>query len=97
MRFVLMVFVVISMCAAWPTFGADKPLVVEVWPGRAPDESGNIGEEMVRMSPKLDRKQVEVTEPTRLVTNVTKPTLTIYRPATDKNTGTAMLICPGGA
>jgi acetyl esterase/lipase len=96
MRFTLKVFLVISMCAAWPTFGADKPLVVEVWPGRAPEESSNIGEEKFRMSPKLDRKQVEVTEQTRLVTNVTKPTLTIYRPAKDKDTGTSMLICPGG-
>jgi acetyl esterase/lipase len=48
------------------------------------------------MSPKLDRKQVEVTEQTRLITDVTKPTLTIYRPMKDKDTGTAMLICPGG-
>ena len=48
------------------------------------------------MSPKSDRKHVEVTEPTRLVTNVTKPTLTIYRPAKEKDTGTAVLICPGG-
>jgi len=48
------------------------------------------------MSPKLDRKQVEVTEQTRLLTNVTKPTLTIYRPAKEKDTGTAVLICPGG-
>jgi len=96
MRLVLKVFLVISICAAWPTFGADKPLVVEVWPGLAPEESGNIGEEKFRMSPKLDRKQVEVTEPTRLVTNVTKPTITIYRPAKDKDTGTAILICPGG-
>jgi acetyl esterase/lipase len=96
MRFALNIFLVISMCESWPTFGAEKSLVVEVWPGRAPDESDNFDKEMVRMSPKLDRKQVEVTEPTRLVTNVTKPTLTIYRPTKDKNTGTAMLICPGG-
>jgi hypothetical protein len=60
MRFALMVSLVISMCAAWPTVGADKPLDVEVWPGRAPDESDNNDEEMIRMSPKLDRKQVEV-------------------------------------
>jgi acetyl esterase/lipase len=84
------------MCAAWPTIGAEKPLVVEVWPGTPPDESGNIGEEMIRMSPKLDQKQVEVTEPTRLVTNVIKPTLTIYPLAKEKDTGTAVLICPGG-
>jgi hypothetical protein len=37
-----MVSLFISMCAAWPAFGADKPLVVEVWPGTAPEESGNI-------------------------------------------------------
>jgi acetyl esterase/lipase len=48
------------------------------------------------MSPKLDHKQVEVTEPTRLVTNVSRPTLSIYRPPQGHDTGTAMLICPGG-
>jgi len=75
---------------------AAEPLVVEIWPGRVPDESGNVGAERVRMSPKLDRKQVEVTEQTRLITDVTRPTITIHRPAAEKNTGTAMLICPGG-
>ena len=78
------------------TASAAEPLVVDIWPGKVPDESGDIGAERVRMSPKLDRKQVEVTEPTRLITDVTKPTITIYRPAMDKDTGTAMLICPGG-
>jgi len=48
------------------------------------------------MSPKLDRKQVEVTEPTKLITGVTNPTITLYRPAKGKESGTAMLICPGG-
>src|SRR5207245_8221293 len=37
-----------------------------------------------------------VTEPTRLVTNVSKPTIMIYRPARDKDTGATVLICPGG-
>jgi acetyl esterase/lipase len=76
--------------------GAEKPLVVALWPGKAPEETGTIGPEKVRMSPKLTRKEVEVTEPTRLVTNVSKPTLTVYRPAKDRDTGTAILICPGG-
>ena len=87
---------VVSLCLAWPITAAEKPIVVELWPGKPPDETGKIGAEYVRMSPKLDRKQVEVTEPTRMITNVTKPTVTIYRPAKDKDTGTAMLICPGG-
>jgi acetyl esterase/lipase len=75
---------------------ADRPQVVELWPGEVPDEVGNIGAEKTLLSPRLDRKKVEVTEPTRMVTNVSKPTLTIYRPAKEKDTATAVLICPGG-
>ena len=96
MRLTSWLFFSAGLFLAGPVVAADKPLVVELWPGKVPDETGNIGPEKVRMSPKLDRKQVEVTEPTRLVTNVSKPTLTIYRPAKDKDTGAAILICPGG-
>jgi len=96
MRFAWTVSLAICLCAAWPVGGADNPLVVELWPGKVPDETGNIGAEKFVMSPKLDRKQVEVTEPTKMVTNVTKPTITVYRPAKDNDTGTALLICPGG-
>jgi acetyl esterase/lipase len=95
-RFGLMVCLIVSMCVAGTAIATEQPQVVEIWPGTPPDEPGTIGEEKVRMSPKLDRKQVEVNEPTRLITNVTKPTLTIYRPAKEKDTGTAVLICPGG-
>ena len=96
MRFAPTVSLAVWLCVAGPAVGADTPLVVELWPGAAPDEPGTIGAEYVRMSPKLDRTQVEVTEPTRMVTNVTRPTLTVYRPARDADTGTAVLICPGG-
>ena len=75
---------------------ADKPVVVELWPGKPPDETGTIGAETTRPSPKLDRSQVEVTESTLLVTNVTKPTISVCRPPKDKDTGTAVVICPGG-
>jgi acetyl esterase/lipase len=85
------------LCLPGPVVvAADRPQVVEVWPGEVPDEVGNIGAEKTLLSPKLDRKQVEVTDPTRMVTNVSKPTLTIYRPAKEKDTSTAVLICPGG-
>jgi acetyl esterase/lipase len=75
---------------------ADAPRVVDVWPDTPPEETGGIGDEKVVLSPALDRTQVEVTESTRMITNVTKPTLTIYRPARDADTGTAVVICPGG-
>ena len=80
MRFMSMLSLGCLIAAGWPFCAAADPLVVELWPGRIPDDIGNIGEEKVLMSPKLDRKQVEVTEPTRMVTNVSKPTITIYRP-----------------
>ncbi|MBC8876341.1 MAG: alpha/beta hydrolase [Planctomycetes bacterium] len=70
--------------------------VVELWPGQVPDEVRSMGAEKVVMSPVLDRKQVDVTESTRMATNVSQPTLTIYPPQQDTRTGTAILICPGG-
>jgi acetyl esterase/lipase len=79
-----------------PPAPAERPVVIELWPGKIPDEAGGIGAEYGRMSPKLDRTQVEVTELTRMVTNVTKPTVTVYRPAKGKDTGTAVIVCPGG-
>src|SRR5262249_36513062 len=76
--------------------GADSPQVIEIWPGKVPDETNTIGPERLRMSPKLDRKQVEVTEPTRMITDISRPTISIYRPSQEKSSRTAMLICPGG-
>src|SRR5262245_40028207 len=95
-RFMQMASLVTWSCLIASAFGADAPLVVDVWPNMPPDEPGTIGAEQTVMSPKLDRKTVEVTESTRMLTNVTKPTLTIYRPAKENDSGTAMLICPGG-
>jgi acetyl esterase/lipase len=68
---------------------AEGPLVLEVWPGKAPGETGSIGEEKV-----LEQKPGE--RPVKRLTNVSKPTLTIFRPAKEKDTGAAVLICPGG-
>jgi len=70
--------------------------VVELWPGKVPDEIDHMGPEKVVMSPALERRQTEVTESTRMITNVSRPTLTICRPSKDNDAGTAMLICPGG-
>jgi acetyl esterase/lipase len=95
-RIVAVASLISWLWAAWPTVAADMPTVVELWPGKVPDETGTIGPETVRMSPKHTRNEAEVTQPTRLVTNVSKPTLTLYRPAKEKDTGAAILICPGG-
>ena len=74
----------LTLCMS--TVHAAEPLVVDLWPGKAPGETGAAGEE-------------KVTGPAgnRHVTDVSKPTLTIYRPEKEKDTGTAVIIAPGGA
>jgi acetyl esterase/lipase len=69
---------------------AAEPLVVDVWPGKTPGDIGIKGQETIRML------ESPLAGQTKLVTNVTKPTLTIYQAPREKNTGTAMIICPGG-
>jgi acetyl esterase/lipase len=95
-RLWLIISLVLGTCAFRVVSAAEHPLVLDVWPQGPPDEPGKIGPERTRMSPKLDRKQVEVTEQTLLITDVTQPTLTLYRPAKNIDTGTMMIICPGG-
>ena len=68
---------------------ADAPKTVDLWPGQVPGESGQVGEEKV-----LENKPNE--KPVKKVTNVSKPTLTIFRAPKDKDTGAAVVIAPGG-
>jgi acetyl esterase/lipase len=68
---------------------AAEPPTLEVWPGDVPGEKGDIPEESVQ-PPNEGQK------PVRRVTNVTRPTITVYRPEPGKETGAAVLICPGG-
>jgi acetyl esterase/lipase len=75
---------------------AAEPLVVDLWPGKPPGDVGITGEEKF-IELMVNGKPYQVGgRPTKWLTNVSKPTLTVYRPAKDKDTGTAMLICPGG-
>src|SRR5207245_11446643 len=66
------------------------PAVLPVWPGAVPGDYGAIGPERVRAPSEAPTKNA------KWITGVTKPTITIFRPAEEKNTGTAILICPGG-
>jgi acetyl esterase/lipase len=70
---------------------AAEPLTVDLWPGKTPGDVGIAGEE------KSFAYQSEILGgPTQLVTNVSRPTLTVYRADQTKDAATAMLICPGG-
>lgn len=69
---------------------ADATKTQDVWPGAVPGEKGDIGPEKWEAPPKGENPPI-----TRL-TNVSKPTLAVFPAPKDKNTGTAIVICPGG-
>jgi acetyl esterase/lipase len=64
---------------------AESPEVLDVWPGKAPGETKPIAEE-----------KIEGSKGSRRLTNVSKPTLSVFHPAKDKDTGAAVIVCPGG-
>ncbi len=63
---------------------------IQLWPNGAPGEKGDIGEEGARPPKKDAKRKIIIWE------NVSAPTLTVYKPAKDKDTGTAVVVCPGG-
>src|SRR5688572_19493870 len=75
---------------------AQEPLVVPLWPGKPADDVGIPGEEKFFELMIKGKPYMVDGEPTKWLTNVSKPTLHVYRPAKEKNIGVAMLIAPGG-
>lgn len=67
---------------------SDALLTLNVWPAQPPGDNSNLGPE------KWSDTSLTKTDPG--VTDVTTPTLALYRPAPQTDTGAAVLICPGG-
>ncbi len=88
-RVAIVATLLVSGFVTLPAF-AGEALVVELWPEKVPGDVGIKGKETSRIHPS------PLVGPTKLITNVTRPTLSVYPAPKDKNTGTAMLICPGG-
>jgi acetyl esterase/lipase len=85
----LLWFGIFSVAAA-----SEPPRVIELWPGAAPGDKEAIGEENDTTKP--DTGLVAGKRVIRL-TNVSKPTITIYHASKSNDTGAAVLVCPGGA
>ncbi len=71
----------------------DGPKPIALWPDVAPGDQGKLGEE--HDTTKHDPKAAHGTEVIR-IGNVSKPTITVFRPAADKSNGAAVIVCPGG-
>jgi len=72
--------------------GAD-PSPIRLWPGAAPGEKGGLPAEEDTSGPKGD---LIAGRAVIRIGNVTDPTIAVYRPPADRDTGTAVLVCPGG-
>lgn len=67
---------------------AAEPTVIKLWPGRAPGEAKDIGEEKY-----LERKNPN---DVKRLSNVSVPTIAIYSPPKEKANGAAVVVAPGG-
>ena len=90
-RFIL----ALAFALSWSSDGNAGAPAKEIllWPGNAPGEKGG-GEEEKDVTKTTD----DLVGGQRLIRlgNVTKPTISIYRPPAAKDTGAAVLVCPGG-
>lgn len=68
------------------TVVAAEPQIVLLWPNGAPGSEGKTGEEKVVVQAAGDH----------VISNVHKPSITVYLPPKETATGTAVVIAPGG-
>jgi acetyl esterase/lipase len=69
---------------------AKSPEIVRIWPGPAPGTADWTGLETNTPI------QIPGEKPHDFISNVTVPTLTVFRPAAGKANGTGMIVIPGG-
>src|SRR5262245_49733569 len=63
---------------------ADPVLTMNLWPGLPPGDKPNMGQE------EINTRTVTITGV------VATPTLAVYKPAKEKDTGVAVIVAPGG-
>ena len=69
---------------------AERSAVINVWPGKAPGETKEVGPEVTQPA------KPEEKPPTTRITNISQPTLHLFLPPQEKRNGTSVVICPGG-
>ncbi len=68
--------------------GAEPLPPIALWSKGAPGETDEIG-------PEAEVLRNDERKTTR-ITNISNPTITLFRPTPDKDTSTAVIVCPGG-
>ncbi len=83
-------FLALFLAATAPAQQQTLPL----WPNGNPEPSKVVGPEI---DPTTDANRIVSGKPTIRVTNISKPSLTVYSPDPAKNNGAAALVFPGGS
>jgi acetyl esterase/lipase len=84
----------LSLCLAAPrAIGAEPFKTLPLWPGTAPGETGDLAPERDTTKP---TDKLIAGKPVIRLGNVSTPTISIYRPPATKDTGAAVVVCPGG-
>jgi acetyl esterase/lipase len=91
--FKLPLVVIMSLFGATIQGLCAEPEVVYLWPDIAPGETGEIGQER-DMTKSTDN--LVGGKPVVRLGNVSKPSMTLIRPPRDKDTGSAVVVLPGG-
>lgn len=81
------------LLAGAPRLGAAEPVVIDLWPGTPPGPAVELPAEADQTKPSdtliAGRRIIKLG-------NVTTPQIAVYRPPAEKDTGAAVVICPGG-
>ena len=84
----------IAVCLVANTVAAELLTPIPLWPGRAPGEVKELPPEADQFKSPPD--PLIAGRPIIRLGNVSTPTITIYRPDLLKDTGAAVVVCPGG-
>ena len=63
--------------------------LIDVWPSSVPGEKGDVPPELLTTNEHRGA-------PIKKYNNVSKPTITVYKPNPENDTGASVVICPGG-
>jgi acetyl esterase/lipase len=79
-------FALLALLFATPAQADDaKPTMIDLWPGKPPGDPDGI-----------EARETPGEKGPKRVDGVAKPTIAVYRPAKEKDTGAAIVVCPGG-
>ena len=92
MKYPISSFLLILLASA-PALSAADPIIWNVWPGEAPGEIVTLPPESYRIT---DKDRLTAGKPVSRLQNVSVPTLTIYKPDPKIDTGSSIMIAPGG-